>query len=156
MNKEDTSTIENRKDIVDDQSTEIPQEEFSSEEIETVQTSNIENDRRDIENSRQIDKPFYLSWYFLISVSIISASLNFYYWDNITELYSNLINKIKDLKPGDSNTGSIAQTDDVIEHVNLNNISSIPESYLKLSEDTLKILSELRTKIGILILLKGN
>jgi hypothetical protein len=67
-----------------------------------------------------------------------------------------LINKIKDLKPGDSNTGSIAQTDDVIEHVNLNNISSIPESYLKLSEDTLKILSELRTKIGILILLKGN
>jgi hypothetical protein len=61
MNKEDTSTIENRKDIVDDQSTEIPQEEFSSEEIETVQTSNIENDRRDIENSRQIDKPFYLS-----------------------------------------------------------------------------------------------
>lgn len=93
--------LENKKDI-----SEIKENGFSSWKSETEQSSNIENDRWNNWNSEknkieETDKPFYLNWYFLISVSIISASLIYYYWDNISELSSNLIEKLKNLKPGD-------------------------------------------------------
>jgi len=81
--------------------------DFSSGQSETIQTGIIENNRWDNKNIKQIDdkvftndefnkleetnKPFYLNWYFLISISVISLSLIYYYWDNI----SDLIEKIK-------------------------------------------------------------
>jgi hypothetical protein len=39
----------------------IKMDEFSSEQSETIETSDIRNNRTDIRNSTEIDKPFYLN-----------------------------------------------------------------------------------------------
>jgi hypothetical protein len=88
---------------------EIPYEKISSGKSETIQSSTIENNRQSNRNIREIEvltnkdlnkleeinKPFYLNWYFLISITTISLTLIYYYWDNISEITSNLIERLK-------------------------------------------------------------
>jgi hypothetical protein len=88
---------------------EIPYENISSGKSETIQSSTIENNRQSNRNIREIEvltnkdlnkleeinKPFYLNWYFLISITTISLTLIYYYWENISEITSNLIERLK-------------------------------------------------------------
>lgn len=63
----------------------------NSEEIDPNKSKYFENDKWNIENIERIEKPFYQNQYFLIAISILSLSLLYYYWDNISELTSNLL-----------------------------------------------------------------
>lgn len=76
-------------------------ENFSSGSTENkkVQTRDVKNIEWNYRNSEEINKPFYQTWYFWISISIISASLCYYYWDNLSDITKELIEKIKSLKP---------------------------------------------------------
>lgn len=143
-------------------------EDFSSknQKSETNQISNIKNDRwnnRNIEKNQieefnsieENNKPFYLNWYFLISVSIISVSLIYYYWDNINEL----IEKIKNIKPGDNppdrdNTPKARdiELNDLTEKIDINSmdLESINKFHDKISIETKEILAKIDNRIKFL------
>lgn len=55
----------------------------------------IENNRRNIENTTKVDGSFIERNFWAIAISVISLSLIYYYWDNITDLSSNIIEKLK-------------------------------------------------------------
>ena len=87
----------------------------------------------------------------MISLSIILISLTYYYWDNISEV----IDKIKSLKLGDGSSDSTGKTRD-IEHVNLDNISSLPDRYEILSNETFNVLTKIERKIKIYNHIRGK
>ena len=121
-------------------------------ETEMNEISNIENNRNNLRDY-EIDKPFYYNKYFIIGLSIITLSLIYYYWENITNLFS------KDIDPG-SDSGTIRP--DIIQNEielqdNSNlNFTRLEESHEKLSKETFSILQELENHIKLYETVKDN
>ena len=167
INEEELNKVNSKK--------EIPYENFSSRQSETIQSSTIENNRQSNRNIREIEvltnkdlnkleelnKPFYLNWYFLISITTISLTLTYYYWDNISEITSNLIDRLKNFKPDNDSTddspkiGDIELNDltsnsnihDKISSMDITNISDYQEN---ISKSTYQILAKINNRIHFL------
>lgn len=62
-------------------------------------------DSKEISNENN-NIPFYNNWYFWITVSILTVSLTYYYWDNVYDFVINYLNLKKDESNGSgTNTG---------------------------------------------------
>lgn len=123
-------------------------------ETEMDEISNIKDNRNNLRDY-EIDKPFYYNKYFIIGLSIISLSLIYFFWENITDLF----NKNKDIDPG-SDSGTIRPdiNQNEIELQDNSNLNFIvlEDSHEKLSKETLSILQELEKHINIYDSVKDN
>ena len=127
----------------------------NSEEIDPNKSKYFENDKWNIENIERIEKPFYQNQYFLIAISILSLSLLYYYWDNISELTSNLFKNTKpDIDPS-SSTSEI----ELINNTNLETvIEKLPDSFQqycsRLNSSTEDIVRKIKRTRDYLVLIK--
>jgi len=144
--KEKTNSIEIQEKTLD--TTQI-KDDFSSEwdakwdsENKRLQTRNFETNTEDIRNSSEVEKPFYLNGYFILTFSIVSLSLVYYYWDNISELISNLIERLKNFKP-DNNPDNNPSG---IRDIEVLNFEDMPKRYENLCGDTKSLINKIEQK----------
>jgi hypothetical protein len=91
---------------------------FSDTKIETEKTNDFENNRenfgdsKEIESVESVEKSIFNNQYFWFTISIISLSLIYYYWDNISDLFSKIT------KPGDDTDPNIIPDIEIEDKIN--------------------------------------
>jgi len=151
IEKEEVQTEE--KSLIKEQSDEVSNNPDRYTTIEENQIANIEDNRENSGNSR-VNEPFYWNKYFLITLSIISLSLIYYYWDNISEL----VDKLRNIKPDDGSETIKPDNSSVpdIELINLSDVELIPDYHENLAKDTIEILKQIENKIRVSEIIENN
>nr|YP_009487261.1 hypothetical protein [Russula foetens]AWB36163.1 hypothetical protein [Russula foetens] len=111
---------------------------------------------KDLNKLEEMNKPFYLNWYFLISIATISLTLTYYYWDNISEITSNLIERFKIFKPENDSTDDTPKVKDIeLNDLNSNihnkitsmDLTTIIDYQENISKSTKNLLAKIENRI---------
>lgn len=155
---EETGSIKTEEIQIDE---EIKKESVSNQywKSDENKITSIEDNRQNIRDTSEVDS-FYYNKYFIITISIISLSLIYYYWDNINDLGVKIIDKIKGIRPGDdSDTATIRPDNSAsspISDIEVVDLTSIADTHEKLSRETLSLINKINKETRYLDLYKDT